>query len=81
MIFRAIVNFAHDLGIAVIAQGVENEQQRDLLTSADTMTQAQGFHFSKPVGAGRAGDLLRRGHIANVDESADREQSLAKSCA
>jgi EAL domain-containing protein (putative c-di-GMP-specific phosphodiesterase class I) len=61
---RAIVNFARDIGIGVIAQGVETEQQRNLLTSTDTKTQAQGFHFSKAVGADRAGDLLRRGRIA-----------------
>jgi diguanylate cyclase (GGDEF)-like protein/PAS domain S-box-containing protein len=78
---RAIVNFAHDIGIGVIAQGVETKAQSDLLTSAEFTTQAQGFHFSKPVGAGRAGDLLRRGRIANVDDSSQREQSLAKSCA
>ncbi|MDB6009168.1 MAG: hypothetical protein JWL65_1418 [Gammaproteobacteria bacterium] len=75
---RAIVNFARDIGISVIAQGVETEQQRDLLTSTDTTTQAQGFHFSKAVDAGRAGDLLRQGRIASVNESSDREQSLAK---
>jgi len=39
---RAIVNFARDIGIAVFAQGVETEQQRDLLTSTDPMTQAHG---------------------------------------
>jgi len=77
---RAIVNFAHDVGIAVIAQGVETEQQRDLLTSTDTMTQAQGFHFSRAVGADRAGDLLRQGRIASVNESPDEEHSRAQSC-
>jgi diguanylate cyclase (GGDEF)-like protein/PAS domain S-box-containing protein len=75
---RAIVNFARDIGISVIAQGVETEQQRDLLTSTDTTTQAQGFHFSKAVDAGRAGDLLRQGRIASVNESSDPEQSLPK---
>jgi diguanylate cyclase (GGDEF)-like protein/PAS domain S-box-containing protein len=77
---RAIVNFARDIGISVIAQGVETEQQRDLLTSTDTTTQAQGFHFSKAVGADRAGDLLRQGRLASVNESSDPEQSLAESC-
>jgi diguanylate cyclase (GGDEF)-like protein/PAS domain S-box-containing protein len=66
---RAIVNFARDIGIGVIAQGVENEQQRDLLTSADTMTQAQGFHFSKPVAADHAGELLRQGRLGIAGES------------
>jgi diguanylate cyclase (GGDEF)-like protein/PAS domain S-box-containing protein len=76
---RAIVNFAHDIGIAVIAQGVETEQQRLLLTSTDTMTQAQGFHFSKAVAADRAGDLLRQGRIVSVDESSDEQHFQAKS--
>jgi EAL domain-containing protein (putative c-di-GMP-specific phosphodiesterase class I) len=71
---RAIVNFARDIGIGVIAQGVETEQQRDLLTSTDTMTQAQGFHFSKAVGAARAGEFLRQGRIASMSESSDEEE-------
>jgi diguanylate cyclase (GGDEF)-like protein/PAS domain S-box-containing protein len=63
---RAIVNFARDIGIAVIAQGVETAQQRDLLTSADETAKAQGFHFSKAVAADRAGDMLRQGLIATA---------------
>jgi EAL domain-containing protein (putative c-di-GMP-specific phosphodiesterase class I) len=76
---RAIVNFAHDIGIVVIAQGVETEQQRDLLTSTDTLTQAQGFHFSRAVGADRAGELLRQGRIATTDESSAEEHARAES--
>ncbi len=60
----AIVNFARDAGIEVIAQGVENEQQRALLASSGLATQAQGFHFSKAVGAARATEFLRHGNIA-----------------
>jgi EAL domain-containing protein (putative c-di-GMP-specific phosphodiesterase class I) len=66
---RAIVNFARDIGIVVIAQGVETEQQRDLLTLADITTQAQGFHFSKAVGAERASEMLRHGRAAIGSES------------
>jgi diguanylate cyclase (GGDEF)-like protein/PAS domain S-box-containing protein len=78
---RAIVNFAHDIGISVIAQGVETEQQRDLLTSTDAMTQAQGFHFSKAVSAERAGEFLRQGRIASMNESSTEGPSRAESCA
>jgi diguanylate cyclase (GGDEF)-like protein/PAS domain S-box-containing protein len=63
---RAILNFARDIGMGVIAQGVETEQQRDLLTKADPTTQAQGFHFSKPVSGDRAGEMLRQGHIPHT---------------
>lgn len=72
---RAIVNFARDIGIGVIAQGVETEQQCALLNSTDTMTKAQGFHFSKAVGADRAGEFLRQGRIAGMNESSDEEHS------
>ena len=64
---RAIVNFAHDVGITVIAQGVETEQQHDLLTLTDATTQAQGFHFSKPVAADLAAQLLRESMIGAAD--------------
>jgi predicted signal transduction protein with EAL and GGDEF domain len=58
---RAIINFANDIGVGVIAEGVETEQQCALLTAADAATRAQGFHFSKPVPAVAAAELLRSG--------------------
>jgi EAL domain-containing protein (putative c-di-GMP-specific phosphodiesterase class I) len=73
---RAIVNFARDIGIVVIAQGVETEEQRDLLTLTDITTQAQGFHFSKAVGAERARELLRHGRVAIAGEPSLDEHSV-----
>jgi diguanylate cyclase (GGDEF)-like protein/PAS domain S-box-containing protein len=73
---RAIVNFARDIGIVVIAQGVETEQQRDLLTLTDITTQAQGFHFSKSVGAERASEMLRRGRVVVAGESSPQEHAV-----
>ena len=63
---RAIVNFARDVGIGVIGQGVETEQQRALLASTGLATQGQGFHFSKAVGAVHATEFLRQGRIYHV---------------
>jgi diguanylate cyclase (GGDEF)-like protein/PAS domain S-box-containing protein len=60
---NAIIGFARDVGVGVIAQGVETEEQRVLLSTADASTQAQGFHFSRAVGAAEAAELLRRGRI------------------
>lgn len=57
---RAMVNFANDIGIGIIAQGVETEQQRALLAATDSTTQAQGFLFSKAVEAVQATELLRQ---------------------
>jgi diguanylate cyclase (GGDEF)-like protein/PAS domain S-box-containing protein len=77
---RAIVNFARDIGIVVIAQGVETEQQRDLLTLTDITTQAQGFHFSKAVGAQRASEMLRHGSVIVAGESASGERAAPDLC-
>ena len=60
---RAIVGLARELNIEVMAQGVENEAQRDLLTAAPSTTKVQGFYYSAPVPASSATDLLRQGLI------------------
>ena len=39
---------AHKLGFKVIAEGVETEQQRDLLAAAGC-DYAQGYLYSRPV--------------------------------
>jgi len=68
---RAIVNYARDSGIVLIAQGVETEQQRELLTSTGSTTQAQGFHFSEAVESVRATELLHRGCVALMPQKGD----------
>ncbi len=46
----AIIAMAHKLGIRVIAEGIESEEQRALLAAAGC-DYGQGFLFSKPLGA------------------------------
>lgn len=45
---EAIISMAHKLGLKVIAEGVETEQQRDLLFNAHC-DYAQGYLFSRPL--------------------------------
>ena len=46
----AIIGLAHSLGMQVIAEGIETEYQRDLLTELGCDL-GQGFFYSKPVAA------------------------------
>ena len=49
-ISRATIALAHSLGMKVVAEGVENEQQRAFL-DAEACDIAQGYLFSKPIQA------------------------------
>ena len=56
-IVRAVVGLAHNLGLEVIAEGVENREQLDYLKVLGCEF-AQGFHISAPVTAAEARALL-----------------------
>jgi diguanylate cyclase (GGDEF)-like protein/PAS domain S-box-containing protein len=49
-ITRAIITMAHSLGLAVVAEGVETEQQLAFLED-NGCDQIQGYYFSKPMPA------------------------------
>jgi diguanylate cyclase (GGDEF)-like protein/PAS domain S-box-containing protein len=58
-IVRATIGLAHELGIEVVAEGVETAGQRDFLITAGCKV-AQGYYFGKAVPAAEASDQLRR---------------------
>jgi diguanylate cyclase len=57
-VVRAAIRLADELGIDLIAEGVENEGQEKFLVSAGC-AYGQGYYFSRPVNVGRATELLR----------------------
>ncbi len=57
-ICRAIIAMAHGLGVKVIAEGVENEAQLQVLR-AEGCDEAQGYYFHRPQPAVRFAETLR----------------------
>jgi predicted signal transduction protein with EAL and GGDEF domain len=57
-IVRTTVDLARELGLRVVAEGVETAEQRSALVALGC-TAAQGFHFFKPMPADRVVDVLR----------------------
>lgn len=64
-IVRAIVGLANELGVEVLAEGVEDSAQVDFLVAAGCRL-AQGFHYSAPVSAERATELLHQQRVART---------------
>ncbi|MEO8464488.1 MAG: EAL domain-containing protein [Gammaproteobacteria bacterium] len=58
-IVRTIIALGHNLGLKVLAEGVETEAQLEFLKANDC-DEMQGYHFSKPVSAWRMRKLLVR---------------------
>ncbi|WP_028293310.1 sensor domain-containing protein [Oceanobacter kriegii] len=59
-ITRTIIAMAHNLGLAVIAEGVENNDQLDFLVRS-RCEKIQGFLLSRPVHAEQLVDYLKTG--------------------
>ena len=50
IIVKTVIDLSHSLGLVVVAEGVENQMELDILTELGC-DMAQGFLFSKPVAA------------------------------
>ncbi|MGZ3236880.1 MAG: EAL domain-containing protein, partial [Burkholderiaceae bacterium] len=72
--FNAIVSMAHALGMLVVAEGVETEQQLRILQSL-SCDEIQGYFIARPVPAEEVPSLLRRrfivDHLVEGKNSAD----------
>jgi EAL domain-containing protein (putative c-di-GMP-specific phosphodiesterase class I) len=58
-LIRAVIALAHDLGLSVLAEGVENARQAKLLSEAGC-DRAQGLYFGGPLTVDEAARLLCR---------------------
>jgi diguanylate cyclase (GGDEF)-like protein/PAS domain S-box-containing protein len=58
-IVRTIIALGHNLGLKVVAEGVETEEQIAFL-SANACDELQGYYFSKPISGWRMRKLLTK---------------------
>ena len=66
-IIRSIIGLAHNLGLRVVAEGIERpEQLRELIELG--CQYGQGYHFARPLPTDEIEQLLARGEMPGVDE-------------
>jgi EAL domain-containing protein (putative c-di-GMP-specific phosphodiesterase class I) len=66
-VVRTAIRLAQELDIEIIAEGVETAAQATFLVSAGCKY-AQGYYFSRPVGAERATEMLGQKRIAPSEQ-------------
>lgn len=59
-IVRNVIRLGHDLGLQVVAEGVETQQQWQMLEN-EACDIVQGFYFSRPLAASSLGEFLQLG--------------------
>ncbi|PIT04287.1 diguanylate cyclase [Bradyrhizobium nitroreducens] len=62
MLLRGVARLSADLGMAVVVEGIETNEQLELISADGTVTEGQGYLFSRPVPAVRVRQLLNASH-------------------
>lgn len=63
---KSIILMAHELGMKVIGEGIETQEQYDILIAMGC-DYGQGYLFSKPVSANEFEILVTKAHHVNID--------------
>jgi diguanylate cyclase (GGDEF)-like protein/PAS domain S-box-containing protein len=70
-IVRSIVHLAHDLGLAIIAEGIETSDQLQALAELGC-EYGQGYHFARPLPANEIEALLTDATLLGVEQPRTR---------
>ncbi|WP_406678029.1 putative bifunctional diguanylate cyclase/phosphodiesterase [Rhodopseudomonas infernalis] len=61
-LLRGVARLSADLGMAVVVEGIETNEQLERISADGTVTEGQGYLFSRPVPAARIRQLLVASH-------------------
>jgi diguanylate cyclase (GGDEF)-like protein len=67
-LLRGVARLSADLGMSVVVEGIETNEQLELISADGTVTEAQGYLFSRPVPAVRIRQLLDASHGRRMPE-------------
>jgi diguanylate cyclase (GGDEF)-like protein len=67
-LLRGVARLSADLGMLVVVEGIETNEQLELISADGTVTEAQGYLFSRPVPVVRVRQLLNASHGRRIEE-------------
>jgi diguanylate cyclase (GGDEF)-like protein len=67
-LLRGVARLSADLGMSVVVEGIETNEQLELISADGTVSEAQGYLFSRPVPAVRVRQLLNASHGRRVPD-------------
>jgi diguanylate cyclase (GGDEF)-like protein len=67
-LLRGVARLSADLGMLVVVEGIETNEQLELISADGTVSEAQGYLFSRPVPAVRVRQLLSASHGRRMEE-------------
>jgi diguanylate cyclase (GGDEF)-like protein len=76
-LLRGVARLSADLGMSVVVEGIETNEQLELVNADGTVSEAQGYLFSRPVPAVRVRQLLNASHGRRPDEEPLASRSTA----
>ena len=76
-LLRGVARLSADLGMSVVVEGIETNEQLELVNADGTVSEAQGYLFSRPVPAMRVRQLLDASHGRRADGGAVASRSIA----
>jgi diguanylate cyclase (GGDEF)-like protein len=68
-LLRGVARLSADLGMSVVVEGIETNEQLELINADGSVTEAQGYLFGRPVPAARIRQLLDASHGRRSDDS------------
>jgi diguanylate cyclase (GGDEF)-like protein len=67
-LLRGVARLSADLGMLVVVEGIETNEQLELVSADGTVSEAQGYLFSRPVPAARIRQLLNASHARRLPD-------------
>jgi diguanylate cyclase (GGDEF)-like protein len=75
-LLRGVARLSADLGMSVVVEGIETNEQLELISADGTVTEAQGYLFSRPVPAVQVRQLLNASHGRHLPKGLPKGQPL-----